>query len=84
MSVTALRIVGFAVAGTVLAACNSGSTSPPPFATGRAATFGLRQTIAIANLPAGGKFTYDIGAVDPATHHYYLADRTNASLDIID
>ncbi|GAC1480353.1 MAG: hypothetical protein NVS2B11_05140 [Acetobacteraceae bacterium] len=32
----------------------------------------------------GGKFsTYDIADIDPVTHLYYLADRSNASLDVI-
>jgi hypothetical protein len=44
----------------------------------------LAQVIALPNLPAGGKFSYDIGVVDPHAHSYYLADRTNKSLDIID
>ncbi len=84
MSVAWLRIAGLVAASGVLAACNNGAGSPPPLNPGKAATFSLRQTVALANLPAGGKFTYDIGTVDPATHHYYLADRTNASLDIVD
>ncbi len=84
MFVTFLRIAGFAAAAAFVAACGSANTTPPPFNTGKAATFGLRQTVAFSTLPAGGKFTYDIGAVDPATHHYYLADRTNAALDVMD
>jgi hypothetical protein len=43
-----------------------------------------KQLIVLPGLPAGGKFTYDIGIVDPAARRYYLADRTNSSLDIID
>src|SRR5215475_5213657 len=36
-----------------------------------------------ANPFAGGQFTtYDIGFVDSTTQLYYLADRTNASIDI--
>ncbi|HEX3550384.1 MAG TPA: hypothetical protein VHT53_08415 [Candidatus Elarobacter sp.] len=79
-----LRATAFVIAAAALAACNSGSASPPSLNTGRAVSFALKQLVPLANLPPGGKFTYDIGIVDPATHHYYLADRTNASLDIVD
>jgi hypothetical protein len=44
----------------------------------------LKQLVALPNLAPGGKFTYDIGAVDTRAHRYYLADRTNKSLDIVD
>ncbi len=34
--------------------------------------------------PATGAFSYDIGWVDPGTHRYFLADRTNNGIDVID
>lgn len=34
--------------------------------------------------PARGNFTFDISWVDPGTHRYYLADRTNNGIDVID
>jgi DNA-binding beta-propeller fold protein YncE len=43
-----------------------------------------RAFVPLPNLPPGGKFSYDIGAVDAQEHRYYLADRTNKSLDILD
>ncbi len=39
--------------------------------------------VQLPQLVAGATFTYDIGAVDPAAHCYYLADRKNQSLDIL-
>ena len=42
----------------------------------------LLKTIAVPNVDAGGKFSYDIGFVDPEKSAYYLADRTNKSLDV--
>lgn len=43
------------------------------------------DTISVPNVPpATGSWSYDISAVDPAKHAYYLADRTNASLDVVD
>jgi DNA-binding beta-propeller fold protein YncE len=34
--------------------------------------------------PSKGSFTYDISWVDPATHRYYLTDRANNGIDVID
>jgi hypothetical protein len=42
----------------------------------------LLKTIAVPNVVAKGKFSYDIGFVDPEKSAYYLADRTNKSLDV--
>ncbi|MDB5042514.1 MAG: hypothetical protein JWN27_3240, partial [Candidatus Eremiobacteraeota bacterium] len=44
------------------------------------------DTIAIPNVgpPATGLWSFDISEVDPSKHAYYLADRTNFSLDIVD
>lgn len=54
------------------------------YASSVSGTVGV-QTIAIPNVPpASGLWAYDISAVDPARHAYYLADRTNASLDVVD
>ncbi|MBU3066648.1 hypothetical protein KO481_34670 [Nocardia sp. NEAU-G5] len=63
------------------AACSNSHSSVPSVA---APNVHFKQMIPLPNLPAGGKFSYDIGTVDPATHQYYLADRTNSALDIID
>jgi len=44
------------------------------------------DTIAIPNVgpPATALWSFDISEVDPSKHAYYLADRTNFSLDIVD
>jgi hypothetical protein len=39
--------------------------------------------ITLPGIVPGGKFTYDIGVADATARRYYLADRTNSSLDII-
>jgi hypothetical protein len=80
-----LSLAGLAAACAGLAACNGGSANAPPFQTGAATTTGIKaqQLIVLPGLPPGGKFTYDIGAADATARRYYLADRTNASLDII-
>jgi hypothetical protein len=64
-----------------LAACGNNSTTPN---VGPGPHISAQGVAALPNLPPGGKFTYDIGIVDPAARRYYLADRTNASLDILD
>lgn len=45
----------------------------------------MLTTISVPNVPPKeGSFTYDIGWVDPGTHRYYLADRVNKGIDVID
>ena len=78
-----LPIVACALICGGLSACGGGSASSPALGTG-STPFGFKQLLALPGLPAGGKFSYDIGVVDTTTHRYYLADRTNASLDIVD
>jgi hypothetical protein len=47
--------------------------------------YGLTNT-GIGNLPNGSKtfFSFDISWVDPVLHKYYLADRSNKTVDILD
>ena len=47
--------------------------------------FGLNNT-GIGNLPNGSKtfFSFDISWVDPVLNKYFLADRSNKSIDILD
>ena len=47
--------------------------------------FGLNNT-GIGNLPNGSKtfFSFDISWVDPVLNKYFLADRNNKSIDILD
>ncbi|HZO93481.1 MAG TPA: hypothetical protein VFB22_06890 [Candidatus Baltobacteraceae bacterium] len=77
------------LAAAALCACGGGSSisapySHPTVAPSPIGATGLHQKafIAVPNLPAGGSFSYDIGAVDPTSSHYYLADRTNKSVDV--
>lgn len=44
-------------------------------------TFVLQSTVTIPGQPLT---SFDIGWVDPALHKYFLADRSNAGIDIID
>lgn len=49
----------------------------------RAAATPLRQVATIA-VPGEPLANFDIGAVDPADGRYYLADRSNAAVDVFD
>ena len=40
--------------------------------------------VSSANNTAGGMYSYDISWVDQRTQRYYLADRSNAVVDVID
>jgi hypothetical protein len=70
-----------ALFATGLAACGTSSTTPN---VGPGPNISQQGVIALPNITPGAKFTYDIGVADAAARRYYLADRTNASLDIID
>jgi len=75
----------FAVALS-LCACGGDSTTliggPAPKAP--VTTVPTASTLVqLPQLIPGASFAYDIGAVDPGAHRYYLADRTNKSLDIL-
>lgn len=74
-------VLSAAVLGVAAAGCGGKNFTSTPSTT---STFGLKRTVAIPNVTAGGKFSYDIGIVDSTTHRYYLADRTNKSLDVLD
>src|SRR5476651_566005 len=80
--------VGAAILAALFTGCGGGSTSAPaPISTGSPANptgLTLLSTVAIPALTVGGPaFSYDIGAVDSSLSHYYLADRTSKSLDIV-
>ena len=86
MHVRWISLAGLALACASLTACNGGSANTPPLLTGNPPPgpgISAKQLIALPGIVAGGKFTYDIAVVDAAARRYYLADRTNASLDII-
>lgn len=63
------------------------ATSSPTLSFAAPTSYGLSTTIAIpvsAVNSQGGKFnSFDISYVDPLTGYYYVADRSNASVDII-
>ena len=39
--------------------------------------------VSSANTTAGALYSFDISFVDPATQRYYLADRSNKAVDVV-
>ena len=75
-----MRTLGLAT--VLFAALGAGAASA------QSANYSLRTLISIppslANVQPGGAFTsFDIGFFDPGSRNYYIADRSNASVDII-
>jgi len=74
----------FALVGAALAALPVGN---PAWAGPPADAFGLFESIPVpptgSNNTAGGLYSFDISWVDQAAHRYYLADRSNNTVDIV-
>jgi len=66
-----------------VAGCNGGNAATPPGPVGNTG-LSFKLSVPIPNLPPGSKWSNDIGFVDATSHRYYLADRTNAALDVVD
>ena len=71
-------IIPALLSGLLVAACG-GNNDSPSFLDQKVA---LKSVIKVANVGPQPGFDFDLGAVDGQT--YYLADRTNKSLDIVD
>jgi len=70
----------FALIGTLVL-----SLSVLPFTGALAQSYHQVRLITVPNVPPQkGSFSYDIGWVDPGSHRYYLADRTNNAIDVVD
>jgi hypothetical protein len=82
----ALHIVAASGISALLAACSGGSPAATPgVATVNTNAYALSQTLAWPNFPPpNGAESFDIGFVDPSVHQYYLADRTQNGVDVVD
>ncbi len=79
------RLLPAAAAALTLAACAGTGSTHPPVATPAPTTYTLVRTVPVPNVPpASGTWSFDIGFVDGAAHRYYLADRTNKGIDVVD
>jgi DNA-binding beta-propeller fold protein YncE len=74
LSRTLLRCAAFALTGMLLGGPVA-SADPVANSTNRLAKIAI---------PGKALRSFDIGWVDPASAHYYLADRSNAAVDVID
>src|SRR5579871_5242387 len=67
------------IVGGILGAASGAAVATPEYS--------LLQTIAVpatsANNQGGAMTAFDISFVDPVTGDYYFADRSNASVDVI-
>src|SRR5437016_1922704 len=70
-------VCGTAVSGLVLlSGCGSNSTSTSP-----GMTFNI---LTVPGISSAVTYSFDLGAFDPATNKYYVTDRTNRAIDVVD
>jgi hypothetical protein len=75
-------LAGAAIASWLLTVTGLPSTAQPLESAAKDEVFGVTSVI---ELPGSQKLgSFDIGFVDPANVVYLLADRTNASIDVVD
>lgn len=75
------------IVGAIVAALPLALASSPAAAASNSPALRLIKTIPIngtAASPKASMFSFDISWVDPANGLYYLADRSNAAIDVID
>lgn len=65
-------------------ACAIFSLGAPAAIFGEPASPGPIHLLATIQIPGNPLTAFDISWVDPATHTYYLADRSNSGIDIVD
>ena len=70
-------VCGTAVSGLVLlSGCGSNSTSTSP---------GMPlNVLTVPGISSAVTYSFDLGAYDPATNKYYVTDRTNRAIDVVD
>ncbi len=82
-----MRTFGLVACALVLglSACNGSSSSSTPVTTATPTT--TYPTLGLINIPnvppATGTWSFDISFVDPSAGQYYLGDRTNKGVDVI-
>jgi hypothetical protein len=73
-----------APASSPTASPSPGASASPTTSPSPAAGIGELRSVAIPGIVANGKFSFGDAAADVTARRLYLADRTNASLDIVD
>ena len=88
------RLVGLIALAVGLSACSSGGSNgsynpytpsgTPTTGTNPPKTYATFSVVAVPNVPPKtGSWSFDISYADPATHEYYLGDRTNSGIDLV-
>jgi hypothetical protein len=72
MGTRRLKCVAAVSAALTLAYCGSNDVTPNP------------PTTPVPGVSSAVTFSFDLGVVDPATHKYYVTDRTNKAIDTWD
>ena len=61
--------------------CSSGDVTTIPNPTTSIPT---AATLTVPGITSAVTYSFDLGAYDPATNTYYVTDRTNKSIDLVD
>ncbi len=79
MQIRHLKYVAAISAAVTLAYCGGGSvdTATPAASPSLAA-------LTVPGVSSAVTYSFDLGVVDPATHKYYVTDRTNKAIDVFD
>src|SRR6266513_4432862 len=64
----------------VLTYCSNGDVNTIPDPT---VTLPTAATMQVPGITSSVTYSFDLGAVDPATNTYYVTDRTNKSIDVV-
>src|SRR5713226_201004 len=73
-------VVISAAAGLAYCGGDSPSTTPGPTAMALPAV----ATLTVPGISSSVTYSFDLGAVDQGTGLYYVTDRTNKSIDVVD
>jgi len=63
----------------LLTGCGTESSSNPSTGSGQ-----LFSVLTVPGISSTTTYSFDLGAYDPATNKYYVTDRTNRSIDVVD
>ena len=72
-------LVAAVAAALAVTGCNNGSSNSAPSAGGAR----LATTFQVPGISSAVSYSFDLGAVDAASQMYYVSDRTNKSIDVI-
>jgi hypothetical protein len=68
-------------AALILVSCSGGNVDQAPSPT---TSIKPAATLTVPGITSAVTYSFDLGAYDPTTNTYYVTDRTNKSIDVID